>query len=484
MADGIIVRILGDYGPFSRIGKSVGYQVTIGQSNYFVDCGAPLFQQIGGHGLKNIDGLIITHCHEDHKRWFSDLALFHMYAPDISNKVKLFTAENINEEIMQASGPALDRSLSSDAKSIVDISYDEYINFNVIGPLPRYKIVPIFEGKGGVGYYINDENGDIVSPDTAKIIINPKTKRPRMLFRDPNYKEWVEPDSFYPFSSTVFYERNQNIYRDEEGCTIQAFKSAVWHGVPTIGIKIKTEKETLVFSADTVHDKELWTQLYTEKKIQKTHMSKKEFESAPVIFGNINDYIERTWSEERYINAINAFSDAVVIHDVAARKSVVHTDYDKLKTSCLRKDRTLLTHSPDKMTSEWVLCNSGKTYEIKENNFYERVDGRLLPMDADVYHREDGRYFVGYKNENGQYLVYEKEGVLGLVNAEAPRIGTPLYRIDVYEDISGKYFPKVSDANTLLYERKDGKVERLELSEYGSAGKIVDDVRGGNLKKS
>ena len=54
------------------------------------------------------------------------------------------------------------------------------------------------------------------------------------------------------------------------------------------------------------------------------------------------------------------------------------------------------------MTSEWVLCNAGKTYKIKEDEFYEMVDGRLLAIDADIYHREEGRYFVGYKNENGE----------------------------------------------------------------------------------
>ena len=104
MVDGIVVRVLGDSGPFSRIGKSIGYQVTIGQSSYLVDCGAPLFQQLGGHKLKAINGLIVTHCHDDHKRWFSDYALFNRYAPDISNKLRLLTSEGINEELIKASG--------------------------------------------------------------------------------------------------------------------------------------------------------------------------------------------------------------------------------------------------------------------------------------------------------------------------------------------------------------------------------------------
>ena len=37
MSDGITVKVLGDFGPFSRMGKSIGYQVTIGKSSYLID---------------------------------------------------------------------------------------------------------------------------------------------------------------------------------------------------------------------------------------------------------------------------------------------------------------------------------------------------------------------------------------------------------------------------------------------------------------
>ena len=148
MTDGITVRILGDFGPFSRMGKSIGYQVEIGQSHFLIDCGAPLFQQIGGHGLKKISGLIITHCHDDHKRWYSDLALFNMYAPDISNKASLITSEDVHADLFRASMPALERSLSKDSKNVVDIPYNDYIHFQIIGPRARYRIVSTDEGNG------------------------------------------------------------------------------------------------------------------------------------------------------------------------------------------------------------------------------------------------------------------------------------------------------------------------------------------------
>lgn len=40
------------------------------------------------------------------------------------------------------------------------------------------------------------------------------------------------------------------------------------NGLPGIGIRIKTDKESLVFSSDTVNDDMLWKQLYTEKREQ------------------------------------------------------------------------------------------------------------------------------------------------------------------------------------------------------------------------
>src|SRR5512135_3332123 len=123
MHDGITVKVLGDFGPFSRMGKSIGYQVIVGQSSYLIDCGSPLFQQIGGQALKKIKGLIVTHCHDDHKRWFTDLALFNRYTPDANRKIFFMTSEEVNEEIIRASSPALDRSLSLDSKRIVDIAY-------------------------------------------------------------------------------------------------------------------------------------------------------------------------------------------------------------------------------------------------------------------------------------------------------------------------------------------------------------------------
>ena len=477
MNNGILVEVLGDYGPFSRMGKSIGYQVTFGRSRYLIDCGAPLFQQIGGHGLKDIAGLIITHCHDDHKRWFSDLALFSRYAPDVSRKVLLLTSEAVHEEIMRASSSALEKSLSGDSKKVIDIAYDEFIDYRRIGPRPRYRIISTDQGEGRSALSVIDLDGRIVGPDRAKIIISTKTKRPRLLFRDPHYEEWVEPESFYPYSSDVFYEKAKNVYKDPEGFTIEPLKSPVWHGVPGIGLRISTDEESLIFSSDTVHNVLLWEQLYTEKREQQMRMPRKEFESATVIYGDMNDYIERTWSKERYEEALNAFQGSIVIHDIAERSSVVHTDYQSLNNTVLEKEKVILTHSPDRMTSEWVLSNAGKTFMIRGTTFFEKVGERLFHLNADVYHRESGKYYVGYRSEHGKYTLYEKDRVLSLSSQERSHPGTPLYSVDLYEDIAGRYFPKLEDDHGEYRERKDGKVEYVEFADTGSIGRVIEDHR-------
>jgi len=477
MINGISVRILGDFGPFSMMGKSIGYELTVGDSTYLVDCGAPLFQQIGSPNLKNIKGIIVTHCHDDHKRWFTDLALFHRYEPDAGFKVFLLTSEDVCDELLKSARPALDRSLSKDSKTIIDIPKEDYVNFQVIGPRARYRLTSKIEGNGKTGFNISDTEGNIVGPDVAKIVINEKTRRPRILFKDPHYKEWIEPESFYPYSSQEYFEDDRNIFRTPEGFTIEAIKSPVWHGIPNIGIKIKTDKETLVFSSDTIHNVDLWKELYQEKRVRNLKMSEDEFEKASVIYGDINDYIERTWSEERYNEAIKAFNDAIVIHDISCKNSIVHTDYENLHKTVLTKEKVILTHGPDKFASEWAMCFTDKTFKIKDNEFFEEVNGDLYSMNADIYFKDAEHFYVGYRNEKGKYIVYEHMGLLKLSKEENAVKGTILYRVDLYEDISGRYFPKIEDENTSYMKRTDGQVERIVFLENGSRGSIMQDHR-------
>lgn len=477
-ADGIYVRVLGDYGPFSSMGKSIGYQVTIGDSSFLVDCGSPLFQQIGGNSLKAIKGLIITHCHDDHKRWVTDLALFCLYSPDHPHKLPIFTSESINEDLLIASGPALDTSLSVDSKRVVDLAYSDYIDFRPLGPRAKFRIIRRENGEGVYRLEVVDSNGATVGPDRAKIVISSKNGKTRLLFKDPDYGEWVEPELFYPFSSSTFYEIDQNIYSDPAGFTIEAINAPVWHGVPSVGLKFSTATESLIFSGDTAHNTELWQALYSEKRPQRLKTSIDEFSRTSVLVGDINDYIERTWSKERYQEALRAFDDAIVIHDIAARKSVVHTDYACLDQTVLKKEKVILTHSPDKITSEWALSKADKTFLIREKAFLEVVGDKLCPMDAAVYYKEDGKYFVGYKSPAGCVTVCEKEGILNLGRQSSSENGVELFKVDLFEDIGGKYLPELLDVDCSCYkERADGRVELVTFDDSGSRGIIVEDQR-------
>jgi len=471
------VRFLGDFGPFSRMGKSIGYQITVGKSRFLLDCGAPLFQQIGGHGLKEIKGLILTHCHDDHKRWFTDLSLFSHYAPDVAQRIFLMTSEDVHAELLRAACPSLDRSLSPDAKCVIDISLADYIDYRILGPRARYRIAAYSERNRREGFSVVDRNGAMVGPEQAKVIISQKTGRPRMLFRDPELREWVEPESFYDFSSDIFYETEKNQYVDSEGFTIEALKAPVWHGISAMGIIVKTARETLVFTSDTNHNKELWEQLSTEKRPQRLGMAADAFASATVIHGDINDYIERAWSRQRYREALRAFESGIVIHDVSSRNSVVHTDYDKLSKTVLRREKVILTHSPDRITSAWTLGDTEKTFRIQGEEYFEVVGSDLYRMDADIYHREAGKYFVGYRNEHGSHSICEKTGLLALTSGDIPPGAKLLFRVDLYEDIGGKYYPALKDGHARYARRPDGRVEVHAFTREGSSGSVVEPIQ-------
>ena len=276
----------------------------------------------------------------------------------------------------------------------------------------------------------------------------------------------------------MFYEKDKNVYKDPEGFTIEAVKDHVWHGLSGIGVRFKTENESLLFSSDTVHDKELWRQLYSEKRTTRIPLTQKEFVEASFIYGDINDYIERTWSEERFHDAVASFNDSVVIHDIAIRDSIVHTDYRRLHNTVLQKDKTILTHSPDRMTSEWVLSDAGKSFQIKGGDFFELVGEKLYPLDADIYHKEAGKYYVGYKKRaQGKTTIYENDGALHLSQREKSGAGSPLYQVDLYECIAGKYFPVLEDKKSVYWERPDGEIELVELCKEGSRGKVIDNYR-------
>jgi hypothetical protein len=53
----------------------------------------------------------------------------------------------------------------------------------------------------------------------------------------------------------------------------------------------------------------------------------------------------------------------------------------------------------------------------------------------------------------------------------------------MYQDLSGKYFPKLEDKSAMYRQREDGRVELVENTEEGSRGRIVEDHRDRLLKR-
>jgi putative transposase len=469
-------EVIGNTSPFSLMGESSCYMLTVNGQSYLVDCGSPIFPHLGYQGIADIKGIFATHSHEDHKRWFTDIVLFTFYNPLTKHKVRLVSSETILDEYAKNSKGALERSLSSDSKKVIDIPYENMVEPVIIGPRSKYFISLKRANAGSFHYQVEDRAGHAIGPEKAKIFFNPAATRPRLLFKDDESGEWVEPESFYCFESEVFYEKQKNVFQDDKaGLTVQAVKSTVWHGVSTIAFKFMTEENTLFFSADTVYKPSLWRELWEEYRPQKfTTISRKEFDESSVLTGDINDFIERTWSRERYEKAMSAYKGSVIIHDVARKNSIVHTDYPDIANAPY--ETIFFTHNPDNLTSWRPILTSRRKLSLRRGRVYELVKGVIYPYDADVYVHHLSGDFVGYQSEKGAYKVIEKDGLLGVVSSDDPRQGC--MRVDLYQDIKGEYYPLLAGFNRAYHLRDDGKVEELAMERGGSAGRIVQNMRG------
>jgi len=476
MKQDIILDVMGSTSPFSMMGESSGYTITVNGQSYLLECGSPVFPTLGYDGISRVKGIFATHSHEDHKRWFTDIVLFTFYNPLFKHKVKLISSEVVLQEYTKNSKGALERSLSADSKRVVDIPYDQMVQNVIVGPRSRYRIVLKAAENGFFHYEVEDRAGNRIGPEMAKIVINPEANRPRLLFRDPETREWVEPESYYPFSSRVFYEENRNLFHDEEaGLTVEPLKSSAWHGVPTVAFRFRTAKNSLLFSADTVYKPPLWKELCEEYRPQRfQNISPEAFEKSSILYGDINDFIERTWSRERYENAMSAYNGSVLIHDVARKKSIVHTDYVDIANHPIKD--LLFTHNPDNLTALRPILTSGKKIVVQGGKPYESVKGVLHELDADVYVHHFSGNMVGYRAPEGAYKVIERDGILGIVEAECEEQG--LMRVDLFEDIGGEYFPLLKETHRFYTVRADGQVEEITLKKRSSRGVVVKGMRG------
>ncbi len=477
MSHDIIFDVVGNTSAFSMMGESSGYMITVNGHRYLLECGSPVFPHLGYKGLAEIKGIFGTHSHEDHKRWFTDIVLFTFYNPMSKNRLRLISSEPVLEEYCKNSKGALERSLSVDSKSVVDIPYDLMVEECLIGPREKY-CIKLKDDKDGAAFHycIEDRQGNEIGPERAKIFINHRANRPRLLFRDEETGEWVEPASYYPFSASSFYEEERNDFHDDEaGLTVRAVKSSVWHGLPSIAFKFMTDKSSLFYSADTVWRPSLWKELCETYRPQCfDNTGKDKFDESSIVYDNINNFIERTWSRERYERAMEAYKGSVVIHDIAPQNSIVHTDYADIANAPF--ENMIYTHNPDNLTSTRPMLNSGKRLVVREGKVFESVRGKLYPFDADIYVRHWSKNLVGYKSENGPFKVIEKGGLLGIAEIVSPEKG--LMNVELLEDINGEYFPLLTEADEYYSQRPDGKIEKIRMAGDKTYGEVIKNIRG------
>ena len=184
MSHDIEFEVIGNTSPFSLMGESSCYLITVNGRSYLLDCGTPIFPYLGYQGISEIKGIFATHSHEDNKRWFTDIVLFSFYNPVLKNRVRLIASETILDEYAKNSKGALERTLSFDSKKVIDVPYENMVEPIIIGPRSKY-FINLKKGGSGFSYYqVEDRQGNVIGPDKAKIFINPAATRPRLLYKD------------------------------------------------------------------------------------------------------------------------------------------------------------------------------------------------------------------------------------------------------------------------------------------------------------
>lgn len=474
----LTLDVIGDSGPFSRLGKSIGYLLEVGDSRYLVDCGAPIFQILGSDGLNELDGIIATHGHEDHKRWFTDFALYQKFNRPEGNRVTLYGSRTILENYRVASAAAFEKTLSANSDRIRTLTFDDFVESVRIGPEPRYRIEQRDDENGPHPGRVVDRSGEPCPPDRAKIVKPPGAVIPRMLFKDPVEEVWVDPESFYSFGDERFYvQENSPETLLSDGLSVRPLQAPAWHGPPTTSLLFECSGQELFLSSDTVYDPELWKNL-TQQHPQDSNRTA-EFEEKYYLENPLENYVEQTWSEERLRKALAAYDrSGPCLHDVSGPDSTVHTSYDEIE----HFDRDLLlTHSPDEFVATHPLAHLGKTYELHNGNLLERTrTGDCHPPTADCYVKKYSDYYVGYEDPGGNYFLVKWGPGNYDVTDERPGNEEDYEKITpvaLYRDIGGEYFPILESEDEEYFVRADDAVVKLTHNQAQTAGVTVTGHR-------
>ncbi len=478
--DFLEIKIIGDSGPFSQLGESIGYLVTAGETDFLVDCGGPIFSLLNEDDLNKIDGVVATHAHEDHKRWFTDLALYKKFLSPRDNLLHLLAAEEVMEDYRLASTPALGLTLSNNCQRIINYDFKDYTTFKPIAPRPKYRCIQSSSSDRPGHWIVVTENGEELGADRAKLFFHTKDSiRPRLLFKDPELNCWIEPQTFYGLNDSRFYQTDSfQPYKAASGLKISAFKAPAWHGPFTTSLLFEYNGLSVFFSSDTKYDPILWEKL--TRPLRPSPTVEEDFpEEQQVIYGeDINNYIEFIWSHERYERAVEFYDRTalnLMIHDVAKNGSVVHTNQRLLAEF---SSDVLLTHSPEVFTSLHPLVHSQKTFLVKKSGICEQTkQNNCYPMNALCYHKNRSEYFVGYPDNNGEhYLIRQPDGSVRLA-AKSGSEAKVIEKIRLYQDIGGEYFPRLNSPDEEYYLRADNQIVKLKHQPQTTSGELQTSLR-------
>ncbi len=411
MSSGIELEVLGDSALFSRDGKGVSYVVRAGRTSLLLECGANPFWKLGPEGLSGLSGVIVTHSHFDHHRYLTEIALHSRYG--LKRPLPVLTTEAVAADLQECCAPALVRTLSDDARRMIDVPYSRFIRNARLGPRARYCLKSCACGRKVSWRVVDARTGRAVGPRKAKAVVGANGTKPRMLLFDREHGEWVDPADFYAFGESAFYFGGNSRWKcPKSGLSVRAVAAPSWHGPSSAAIVFERGSAKLAFSGDTVYDPELWADLAERKRRQRLPMSRKKFLAAEELRCDINRLIERTWSGRRLKAALSAYDGAVVLHDADYSGSVVHTIYAKLSAVAgganARWKGLVLTHTPDTFTSMHPIAYTGAKFRVTSRGLDGIKEGPV------AWHKEGGKVFGLRKAKGGRYALAFTDGGLKL----------------------------------------------------------------------
>jgi len=406
MNNRITVDILGDAPLLSESGKGFSYRVSCGGSRYLVDCGANIFNAMSPKELFSIDGIFITHVHSDHVRYLADLAFYLQFSGKKPKRLRIIATDRIHWHLRESLVETMDLTLDRKRSSIRQIPYEDFFDCVSVGPDPLYYMTMTkLTARKAPPLAVMSADETVVPPSRGKVLMHPKTGRLSMLLKDDTTGAWVEPESFYDFSSRAFYKPDMRDFHDKRcGLRVSAVKKGIWHGMTAVGYLFQCGKSRVFFTGDTAADLDLWKRLATET-IARPKTKTPEFLRAPFVVGALADYVERVWSTDRIKDLDKLYGGTATFHECGGGEQVVHTDYmqlEKLWNHMVGNDAAnsslALIHTPPQLVSRFPIAMPGQRYVVE--------GGRFVNLKrADYYMKEGTACRLAYKDPRGDYCI-------------------------------------------------------------------------------